>query len=142
MGDSIEGGGVAAIGSLANSAQIAQAPTLDALSADAIRSEQIKGEIESGGEQVLSVVTEFQFESDVTPRPTDEKGNLGPSDEIDKHASELTGREPGEGAVRDERTQATADLVRDLYLASAKTLVAWKVLDGVGKDTKVMLQAQ
>ena len=142
MSDTLAGDAIGAIGSIASSADVAQAPSLDALSADAIRSEQIRGEIESGGEQVLSTVTEFQFETKVTPNAADQKSNLSPSGEIDKHATELTGREPGEGAVRDDRTQATADLVRDLYLASAKTLVAWKVLDGVGKDTKVMLQAQ
>ena len=135
-----EAGGVAPVSPALSASLGSQHQTLDALSADAIRADQIKGEIEKGGRQVLAVVTEFQFESDVTGNKVDEPANLGPSQEIDKHASELTGAEPG--AATDERTQATADLVRDLYLASAKTLVAWKVLDGVGKDTKVMLQAQ
>lgn len=54
-------------------------------------------------------------------------------------ASELSGKPMGAQELTPDQQRA-ADMMIDLYIAGAKFGAAWKVVNGVGKDVKSMLQ--
>jgi hypothetical protein len=101
--------------------------------------ESYRQDIEDGRAVALDFITEIQFE-DTTKAKVDEFGSIEKSDatSADLLGKDANASDPG----KDQRTEQLMGTLQDLYLATAKTAIAWKVVEGVGKDTKAMLQTQ
>lgn len=117
----------------------AESIVLDTASSNANRMESYRQDIEDGRAVALDFITEIQFE-DTTKAKVDEFGSIEKSDatSADLLGKDANASDPG----KDQRTEQLMGTLQDLYLATAKTAIAWKVVEGVGKDTKAMLQTQ
>ncbi|MEL7093560.1 MAG: hypothetical protein AAFN94_17675 [Pseudomonadota bacterium] len=112
---------------------------LDSVSSSANRLEMYRQDIADGREVALDFITDIQFK-DSSDAKVDAFGSIEKSDAT---SAELLGQDPNAGeAAADPRTEQVMTTLKDLYVATAKTAIAWKVVEGVGKDTKAMLQTQ
>lgn len=112
---------------------------LDTVSSHANRMEAYRQDIAEGRDVALDFITEIQFE-DKARAKADEFGSIEKSDAA---SAELLGKElKANEPASNPQTEVLMGTLQDLYLATAKTAIAWKVVEGVGKDTKVMLQTQ
>ncbi|MBC7179243.1 MAG: hypothetical protein KBT70_11025 [Roseovarius sp.] len=124
---------------LAPTSSAAEGLVLDTASSSANRLEAYRQDIEDGRAVALDFITEIQFQ-DHDKVKADAFGSIERSDAA---SAELLGKDPkADEPMSNPQTERLMDTLQDLYLATAKTAIAWKVVEGVGKDTKAMLQTQ
>ena len=119
-------------------------PTLDSLTAPKVTSALESAALTSVRDDILQVASGANILGSQKPAPAFTFGSDAGQDLLRDRLVALGG--PAEGSV-DKASGETAfqsgvDLIRDIYISTVKMQAAWKVSNGVGKDVKMMLQAQ
>ena len=115
--------------------------TLDRLVGPSLQATQTSQELGSlaGNALEYSVSNPF-LNGEISVQGTPEGGVI---EGASRNASDMVGGAgTTDGQFQDQRMNNLVDTMKDMYLESAKTLLAWNIVQQVSKDTKIMLQAQ
>lgn len=119
-------------------------PTLDSLTAPKVTSALESAALTSVRDDILQVASGTNNLGSEKPARAFTFGSDASQDLLRDRLVALGG--PAEGSVGKASGQTDfqsgVDLIRDIYLSTIKMQAAWKVTNGIGKDVKMMLQAQ
>ncbi|MDJ0631111.1 MAG: hypothetical protein QNJ44_22830 [Rhodobacter sp.] len=122
-------------------ADVAREASLDSLVGPSLNASQTNAELGDLGKQVLEYGVSNPFlNGEISVRAAPEGGLIDGASR--DSVNMLGGAGATEGNFDDPRMNNLVDTMKEMYLESAKTLLAWNIVQQVSKDTKIMLQAQ
>lgn len=133
--------GVAGPGSIGSDGATEWGVSLEGLVNQALQTTQSQNELSSMGKQVLEFGVSNPFlNGEITLKSPPEGGLI--SDASRESATMIGGSGITNGQFDDPRMSALVDTMKEMYMESAKTLLAWNIVHQISKDTKIMLQSQ
>lgn len=133
--------GVTGPGSAGTGAETARGVSLDDLVNRALQTTQSENELGGMGKQVLEFGVSNPFlNGEIAIKSPPEGGLI--SDASREAAVMVGGSGITDGQFDDPRMGALVDTMKEMYIESAKTLLAWNIVHQISKDTKIMLQSQ
>ena len=124
-----------------DAAQMIERMTLDGLVGDTLKADQTNAELGNLGRQALTYGVSNPFlNGEINVKSAPEGGLIG--DASRESVDMIGGTANAGGHFDDPKLNGLVDTMKEMYLESAKTLLAWNIVQQVSKDTKIMLQSQ
>ena len=115
--------------------------SLDSLVGPALQATQTTNALGGMGKQVLEYGVSNPFlNGEISLHAPPQGGMI--ADAARESAALVGGVGTTEGQFADPRMNSLIDTMKEMYLESAKTMLAWNIVHQVSKDTKIMLQSQ